>query len=82
MKQTVRFSLAIAVIFTAFITSCNTKKSNTTMETKTGIAKAAWGNTDGKEVFLYTLTNAKGVQVKITNYGGTVTSWVSTDKNN
>lgn len=82
MKQTVRFSLAIAVIFTAFITSCNTKKSNTTMETKTGIAKAAWGNTDGKEVFLYTLTNAKGVQVKITNYGGTVTSWVSSDKNN
>ena len=52
------------------------------METKTGIAKAAWGNTDGKEVFLYTLTNAKGVQVKITNYGGTVTSWVSSDKNN
>ncbi len=82
MKQTVRFSIAIAVIFTAFITSCKTKKTATTMETKTGISKAAWGNTNGKEVFLYTLTNANGVQVKITNYGGAVTSWVTPDKNN
>ena len=52
------------------------------MGTKAGITKAAWGTTDGKEVSLFTLTNAKGVQVKISNYGATVTSWVSLDKNN
>ena len=52
------------------------------METKAGITKTAWGNTDGKNIFLYTLANAKGVQVKISNYGATVTSWVSPDKNN
>jgi aldose 1-epimerase len=30
---------------------------------------------------LYTLTNKNGVEVKITNYGATVTSWVTPDKN-
>jgi aldose 1-epimerase len=29
---------------------------------------------DGHEVFLYTLRNASGMEVKITNYGGTITS--------
>ena len=82
MKHTAQFSIAIAVIITALFTSCNTKKADKTMETKTGISKVTWGNADGKEVFLYTLTNANGVQVKITNYGGTVTSWISPDKNN
>ena len=50
------------------------------MDTKPGITKAAWGNTDGKAVDLYTLTNAKGTQVKIATYGGTVTSWIVADK--
>jgi aldose 1-epimerase len=30
--------------------------------------------TDGQEVFLYTLKNASGMEVKITNYGGTIQS--------
>ena len=51
------------------------------MDIKKGITKAPFGNTDGKEVFLYTLTNAKGTVVKISTYGGVVTSWVSPDKN-
>jgi len=74
---------SIAIIAAIFITSCNNQTNTTTekMETKAGITKAFWGTTDGKEVFLYTLTNAKGVQVKISNYGATVTSWVSPDKN-
>ncbi len=32
-----------------------------------------WGKTDGKQVNLYTLKNAAGMEVRITNYGGTVT---------
>lgn len=48
---------------------------------KPGIHQAEWGETDGKKVYLYTLTNNNGVQVKISNYGGTVTSWVTPDKN-
>src|SRR5665647_2009872 len=81
MKQASRFSIGIAAIFATFITSCNNQKNKDTMEIKSGITKTAWGNTDGKDVFLYTLTNSKGVQVKISTYGGTVTSWVSPDKN-
>ena len=81
MKHTVRFSIAIALVFTVFISSCNNKKNNEKMEAKTGITKAAWGKSDGLDVDLYTLTNAKGVQVKISTYGGTVTSWVARDKN-
>ena len=49
--------------------------------TKKGITKANWGQTDGKDVFLYTLTNAKGNQVQISNYGGTITHWIEPDKN-
>ncbi|BAV06066.1 aldose 1-epimerase [Filimonas lacunae] len=48
---------------------------------KAGIAKADWGQVDGAPVYLYTLTNKEGVQVKISNYGGTVTSWIAPDKN-
>ena len=51
------------------------------MEIAKGITKASFGNADGKEVFLYTLTNAKGTEVKISTYGAIVTSWVSADKN-
>ena len=83
MKKATAFSIAIALTGAAFITSCNNNQTNNEkMETKAGITKTAWGNTDGKNIFLYTLTNAKGVQVKISNYGATVTSWVSPDKNN
>jgi aldose 1-epimerase len=37
------------------------------------IEKAKWGEADGKEVDLYTLTNKNGLVAKITNYGAIVT---------
>src|SRR5947207_13300792 len=45
---------------------------------KEGIEKTAWGKTaDGEAVDLYTLTNANGMKVKITTYGGIITElWV------
>ena len=82
------------VCYTAFlfalavnISSCGGNSSNnstTNMDSTTvkkGITKISWGQTDGKDVFLYTLTNAKGNQVKISTYGGIVTHWISPDKN-
>src|SRR6201999_68978 len=39
-----------------------------------GIATTAWGGVNGKGVDLYTLTNARGMEVKVTNYGGVITS--------
>jgi len=43
------------------------------------IEKSYFGFYNNKEVSLYTFTNKKGNQVKITNYGGIVTSWTSPD---
>jgi len=73
--------LSIAVIFAFTITSCNNQPTADQMETTQGISKATFGNVDGKEVFLYTLTNKKGTTVTITNYGGIVTSWKAPGKN-
>jgi aldose 1-epimerase len=63
------FLLSVAVI----LCSCQPKQKMST-------SKQPWGQADGKEVSLYTLTNANGMVVKITNYGGTVTSIITPDK--
>src|SRR5712671_7016660 len=39
-----------------------------------GIAVRAWGGVEGQGVDLYTLTNARGMEAKITNYGAVITS--------
>jgi aldose 1-epimerase len=38
------------------------------------IAVQAWGGVDAKGVDLFTLTNARGMEAKITNYGAVITS--------
>ncbi|MFM2095757.1 MAG: hypothetical protein RIS70_2881 [Planctomycetota bacterium] len=46
------------------------------------IQKASYGKTkDGTEVFLYTCTNQNGLVVRITNYGATVVSVETPDRN-
>ena len=45
------------------------------------IMKEPFGKTDQKEVFLFTLINSNGIKVKITNYGGIITSIIVPDKN-
>jgi aldose 1-epimerase len=50
------------------------------MVIKKGIVKEEFGRIGNEQVFLFTLTNARGHQVKITNYGGIVTSWTTSDK--
>ena len=41
----------------------------------------SWGTFDGKPVALYTLKNSSGMEVTITNYGGTITSIKVPDRN-
>ena len=46
----------------------------------TNIVETNFGNIKDKSVSLFTITNKKGYQVKITNYGGIITSWDMPDK--
>jgi aldose 1-epimerase len=86
MKKNFFYSL-LCISTLVFFYSCANNETKTmdntdsTSVTKAGITQADWSETDGKKVSLFTLTNKNGVQVKITNYGGTVTSWITPDKN-
>jgi len=44
------------------------------------IEKRVFGKADGRDVYLYTLTNANGLKADITNYGGIVTSLMVPDR--
>ena len=48
---------------------------------KPGITEKSFGIYESKPVTEYTITNAKGMQVSIINYGGTVTKLITPDKN-
>ena len=88
MKKTIDH-LMLGILITGVFASCSGNSTNqketsdstktTTSIMKTGIQQADWGESDGKKVYLYTLTNKNGSQVKISNYGGTITSWVTAD---
>ena len=53
----------------------------TAIPPKAGIEKAHFGTfPDGREADLFTLRNAGGMVVKITNYGGYIVSWTAPDK--
>src|SRR5665213_33886 len=79
----VKFMLAASALAVATLTvACNNSPENkNTAAIKAGITRSNWGTVDGKAVYLYTLVNDKGDTVTITNYGGTVTSFVTPDKN-
>lgn len=76
------------ILISAFgiaISSCNNSESNggtnaDSTSAKSSITQKDWGIWAGKKVMLYTLTNKNGMQVSITNYGGTITEWITPDK--
>ncbi|WP_207497218.1 aldose epimerase family protein [Aridibaculum aurantiacum] len=80
MKQLIACLLLATAI--GGLTSCKDQKGTTMNEekAKAGITSKDWGEADGKKVMLYTLTNNSGMEVKITNYGGIVTSWMAPGK--
>ncbi|QRR03673.1 aldose epimerase family protein [Dyadobacter sandarakinus] len=60
--------------------SCSKNKKDETMIST--ISKEVFGEApDGQSVDLYTLTNANGMTVNITNYGGIITKLTAPDKN-
>ena len=84
MKNTIKIISAI-FFATALVAGCNEPQSAEEKEAVTSITKASitsqdWGTADSLPVKLFTLTNTNGTEVKITNYGGIITSWKTKDK--
>ena len=79
-----RISIAFSAILSLLIVSCNnnTKSEQKNEITKAGITEKVFGNYENNPVTEYTITNSKGMQVGILNYGGTVTKIMTPDKDN
>ena len=73
--------LSSVILCTLFISWSNSSENNKISFSKAVITKKDWGEVDGKKVYLFTLENENGTIVTISNYGGTVTSFVTPDKN-
>ena len=80
-----KYFLAIGTLslFLFIFNNCDNKtKKEPGEKGKMTITKATFGRTqEGHPVDLYTMTNANGMTVKITDYGGIVTSLMVPDKN-
>jgi aldose 1-epimerase len=78
----------LVISFVLFSVACNNstentneKKENETNDMKAGIMEKPFGTFEQKPVTEYTLTNARGMQASVINYGGIVTKLVTPDKN-
>jgi len=75
MKKGLLLTLIMAAMIFSFF-SCNQPVKNNEM-----VKKEVFGNHDGKEVYLLTLTNKAGNIIKLTNYGAKI-NWIEVpDKN-
>jgi aldose 1-epimerase len=80
MKNLANWILAATFIMTALIMLCSCKQKSANLAQS--ITRAEFGKLpDGRIADLYTLTNRNGLVMKVTNYGGTVTSLSVPDKN-
>ena len=64
------------LLFFLLIAGCNNKSNR-----ESSLVKEKFGQVDGKEIDIYTLTNDKGAQAKIINYGARVVSLTMPDRN-
>ena len=60
------------------ISACQSKKTASQeeiiQEATATISQSDFGTVDDQAVFLYTLTNTEGIEMKVTNYGGIITA--------
>lgn len=79
MKKAIRYFLPLLII--ALIVSCSQEvKEKKAKKKRMKIEKEVFGKIDGDTAFLFTMTNDQGMIVKITNYGGIVTSIIVPDR--
>ncbi|MCE7064487.1 aldose epimerase family protein [Dyadobacter sp. CY326] len=73
-----RIFVLLTALTSFFLFSCSKSNKEEMIST---ISKESFGKLpDGQEADLYTLTNAKGMTVNITNYGGIITKIMAPDK--
>jgi aldose 1-epimerase len=76
--------IGLIVMLLAVAGACTTGKqpATETQSPEAGIKRSVFGKMpDGQEVHLYTLTNASGMQVAITNFGGRIVKILVPDRN-
>ncbi len=82
--KNIKSFISVIIFTTAVLIACNNDDTKQQTNKAGGgsekVTKVSWGEADGNQVSLYTLTNKTGAQVKISNYGGIVTSWITPDK--
>ncbi len=71
-------SLLLVILLAAAIPIASAQDATPTADST--ITSEEWGEVDGEQVMLFTLTNANGMEVKITNYGGIINSVVVPDR--
>lgn len=77
----------IGIFYLCLLVACQeqekkqTEEQTTNSKTKMSIEKKPFGKFKDQEVYLFTLQNKNGVEVKITNYGGIISHWNAPDKN-
>lgn len=77
MNHSFKLSLWTTLIVLAACTACSRKNSDQKTESISGssVTHAPFGTTtDGQPVTVYTLTNAAGTELRVTNYGGVIIS--------
>jgi len=78
----IHFSCLHVFVALLLVSCSGASVSDTATESGTTISKEIFGHlSDGRDVHLYTLRNAGGFTVRITNYGGIITSILAPDRN-
>jgi aldose 1-epimerase len=82
MKNSPVFILFSLVLGVVSLFSCKQTTEQKSTQPKAGIEKSTFGQLpDGRAADLYTLRNAQGMELKISNYGGTIVSWTAPNRN-
>ncbi|MCX6250989.1 MAG: galactose mutarotase [Bacteroidetes bacterium] len=78
-------AVLLAGLLLPVLTGCTGSEKKTSSKgvdsAKLTLMKETFGKVDNRQVYLYTLRNANGITIKITNYGGIITSLITPDKN-
>lgn len=80
MKRTLILVLPILLVFIASSCTQQNREKKEPKQKTMKITKEVFGQVNADTVYLYTMTNSNGMSVKVTNYGGIVTSVLVPDK--